>query len=229
MPLLPQQQQSTAQQATNQQQQPIQQQTIQEQAELSTIASTTSASDEACFDADKCVYTSIRDNNTIVHTHGGRGYGMTQYGITHGCYKWKVGCFSLNWRSFKNFLNKLRRFLIDFNWYKWNLILKVDLLNLLRYITLNYKLIWRHNYQYSSTYWTRYGVTKELVLEFHIFLYRIHVTELPMICGSTELTGNFYIINNFNFSLKFISNIKTSHSFQRHYCRFYMLYVLMIY
>ena len=102
MPLLSQQQQSTTQQATNQQQQPpIQQQAIQEQAELSTIASTTSASDEACFDADKCVYTSVRDNNTIVHTHGGRGYGMTQYGITHGCYKWKVSCLNLMKDNFK--------------------------------------------------------------------------------------------------------------------------------
>ena len=45
---------------------------------------------EAVFDPYKCICTSVRDGNSLVHSSGGRGYGMTQYGITHGCYKWKV-------------------------------------------------------------------------------------------------------------------------------------------
>ena len=42
------------------------------------------------FDSEKCVCTSVKDNHTLVHSSGGRGYGMLINGVSRGCYKWKV-------------------------------------------------------------------------------------------------------------------------------------------
>ena len=42
------------------------------------------------FDPDKCVCTAVRENHTLVHSSGGRGYGMLVNSVAHGCFKWKV-------------------------------------------------------------------------------------------------------------------------------------------
>nr|CAB3252556.1 probable E3 ubiquitin-protein ligase HERC1 [Phallusia mammillata] len=41
------------------------------------------------FDPEKCSCCSIVDKHTLVHSSGGRGYGMTMFGVAHGCYRWK--------------------------------------------------------------------------------------------------------------------------------------------
>nr|XP_026694983.1 probable E3 ubiquitin-protein ligase HERC1 isoform X2 [Ciona intestinalis] len=44
---------------------------------------------DSAFDVDKCVATSIRDQFTLVHSSGGRGYGMTMARLSMGTYQWK--------------------------------------------------------------------------------------------------------------------------------------------
>ncbi|XP_076815895.1 putative E3 ubiquitin-protein ligase HERC1 isoform X3 [Clavelina lepadiformis] len=45
--------------------------------------------DEFSFDPQKCLCTTVKNKYILVHSSGGRGYGMLSYGITQGCYKWK--------------------------------------------------------------------------------------------------------------------------------------------
>ena len=44
----------------------------------------------AGFDMDKCVCCTIEKDQILVHSGGGKGYGIGALAITSGCYQWKV-------------------------------------------------------------------------------------------------------------------------------------------
>ena len=46
----------------------------------------------AGFDVDKCVCCTVEKDQILVHSGGGKGYGIGALAITSGCYQWKVYC-----------------------------------------------------------------------------------------------------------------------------------------
>ncbi|KAF6207949.1 hypothetical protein GE061_016398 [Apolygus lucorum] len=44
---------------------------------------------EIGFDPDKCLCCAVESANTLIHGHGGRGYGLGNVSISSGCYQWK--------------------------------------------------------------------------------------------------------------------------------------------
>ena len=44
----------------------------------------------AGFDADKCVCCTVEKDQVLVHSGGGKGFGVGALGISSGCYQWKV-------------------------------------------------------------------------------------------------------------------------------------------
>ncbi|XP_037084977.1 probable E3 ubiquitin-protein ligase HERC1 [Pollicipes pollicipes] len=44
---------------------------------------------EAGFDSDRCLYCTVENGQTLVHSQGGKGYGLGTTGIKSGCYQWK--------------------------------------------------------------------------------------------------------------------------------------------
>ena len=45
---------------------------------------------DVTFDPDKTLCCSVESGHTLVHSPGGRGYGLAATPITSGCYQWKV-------------------------------------------------------------------------------------------------------------------------------------------
>ena len=61
------------------------------QADLKSDNSTDSVTRiRAGFDADKCVCCTVEKDQVLVHSGGGKGYGVGALGISSGCYQWKV-------------------------------------------------------------------------------------------------------------------------------------------
>ncbi|KAF0297934.1 putative E3 ubiquitin-protein ligase HERC1 [Amphibalanus amphitrite] len=44
---------------------------------------------DAGFDPDRCLFCTVENGQTLVHSQGGKGYGLGTTGIKSGCYQWR--------------------------------------------------------------------------------------------------------------------------------------------
>ena len=73
----------------------------------------------AGFDVDKCVCCTIEKEQILVHSGGGKGYGIGALAITSGCYQWKVCILCLNSQSAEIYLS------VYYSFYLMALLLRI--------------------------------------------------------------------------------------------------------